>query len=263
MLQSQELTKKFGEAVLAVDKLSFEVYQQDIFALLGPNGAGKSTTMKMLATILPPTSGDALVSNVSITKQPAKVREIIGYVPQLISADGSLTGYENLLLFAKLYRIPHQEREARIQESLETMGLAHVADRYVHDYSGGMVRRLEIILAMLHKPQILFLDEPTSGLDPVAKKAVWDHLLLMHKREGITIIITTHDMQEAEYLCNRVAIMLHGKIAAIGATAELKATVGPNASLNDVFISYAGNSMETEHAFKAMVTQRKTEERRG
>lgn len=261
-LECQNLTKKF-EDFTAVDNLTFDVKEQDIFGLIGPNGAGKSTLMKMLTTILPPTAGDAEISNISICKHPAKVREIIGYVPQLISADGSITGYENLLLFAKLYRIPKSQREQRIKQSLETMGLSDVAHRYVNEYSGGMIRRLEIVLAMLHNPKILFLDEPTSGLDPVARKTVWDHLKLIHQQEGVTIILTTHDMQEAEYLCNIVAIMLRGKIVEMGKTNELKLALGENATLNDVFIKHAGNSIEAENAYKEAVRQRKTEHKRG
>lgn len=261
-LESLELTKRFGNFT-AVNQLTFAVDEEDVFGLIGPNGAGKSTLMKMLTTILPPTSGEAMVGSVSIIDHPAQVREIIGYVPQLISADGTLTGYENLLLFAKLYNIPRSQREKRIQESLETMGLTEVADRFVREYSGGMIRRLEIIQAMLHKPKILFLDEPTSGLDPVARKVVWEHLQLIHKRDRITIIITTHDMQEADFLCNKIAIMLHGKIEALGTTGELKASVGPQATLNDVFIKYAGQSIEMEHAYKEISARRRTESKRG
>ncbi len=261
-LEVQGLTKRFG-ANTAVDNLSFQVLDQDIFGMLGPNGAGKSTLTKMLTTILPPTSGDAQVGHLSIVKHPAQVREIIGYVPQLISADGSLTGYENLLLFAKLYGIPRGEREKRIQEALETMGLAEAAHRNVNEYSGGMIRRLEIVLAMLHHPKILFLDEPTSGLDPVAKKALWDHLKHIHQREGLTIVLTTHDMQEADYLCNKLGIMIRGKMVAMGLKEDLKAPLGPEATLNEVFIHHAGTSIESAHAFKEISRQRKTESKRG
>ncbi len=261
-LTCNAITKRFG-TLIAVNELTFTVHKQDVFALIGPNGAGKSTLMKILTTILPPTAGDATLDGISILSNPAKVREIIGYVPQLISADGTLTGYENLLLFAKLYHLPKKEREARIQNALETMGLMHVADRYVREYSGGMIRRLEIIQAMLHSPRILFLDEPTSGLDPVARKTVWDQLKLIHQRDGITIILTTHDMLEADYLCNKVAIMLQGRIIQMGDTAQLKATVGPQATLNDVFIKYAGTSIEAENAYKEIAARRRIENKRG
>ncbi|HSX19648.1 MAG TPA: ATP-binding cassette domain-containing protein [Gammaproteobacteria bacterium] len=261
-LETLELTKRFGKFT-AVNELSFTVHKQDVFGLIGPNGAGKSTLMKMLTTILPPTLGDALVGNLSIINNPASVREIIGYVPQLISADGTLTGYENLLLFAKLYHIPPKQREKRIQESLETMGLTGVANRFVHEYSGGMIRRLEIIQALLHKPKVLFLDEPTTGLDPVARKVVWEHLQAIHKRDGITIVITTHDMQEAEFLCNKIAIMLHGQIAALGTPQKLKAEINEHATLNDVFIKYAGHSIEMENAYKEISSRRRTESKRG
>ena len=262
VLDCRVLTKKFG-SFIAVDQLSFNVLKQDTFAFIGPNGAGKSTLMKMLTTILPPTKGDAMINQISILKKPAKVREIIGYVPQLISVDGSLTGFEDLLLFSKLYRIPKSERKQRILDSLDTMGLLDVANRYVNEYSGGMIRRLEIILAMIHKPKILFLDEPTSGLDPIARKVVWEHLKYIQERDKITIILTTHDMQEAEYLCNKIAILIKGKIVKIGEVRELKLSLGENATLNDVFIKYVGNSIEAENLYKEITSRRVTESRRG
>lgn len=261
-LECKSLTKQFGN-LIAVDQLSFEVQKQNIFGLIGPNGAGKSTLMKMLTTLLFPTSGDALIDNISIIKNPSDIRKIVGYVPQLISADGNLTGYENLLLFCKLYQVPKKEREKKIYQSLEIMGLLNFAHRYVSEYSGGMVRRLEIILALLHRPKILFLDEPTTGLDPVARRTVWKHLLEIHKKEKITIILTTHDMQEADYLCETVAIMLRGKIVKIGKTESLKSELGEGSTLNDVFIQYAGNEIETENSFKETISRRRTEHKRG
>lgn len=261
-IQCKKLTKKFGKFI-AVNHLTFTVQEQEIFGFIGPNGAGKSTLMKMLTTILPPTSGYALVNTIDILKHPSQVREIIGYVPQLISADGSLTGYENLLFFSKLYGIPKNQREKRIHQALETMGLLNVAHRKVNEYSGGMIRRLEIVLAMLHNPKILFLDEPTSGLDPVARKTVWEHLKIIHKQQGITIILTTHDMEEADYLCDVVAIMLRGKIVDLGPPEKLKSALGEKATLNDVFIKHAGNSIEMENAYKEIVSRRRTDHKRG
>ena len=165
IIETQELTKRFGE-ITAVEAMSISVGAGEIYGLLGPNGAGKTTSIKMLTTLLPPTSGSARVGGYDIVRCPGEVRRVIGYVPQILSADGTLTGHENLLIFAKLYDLPRHEREARIRESLDFMGLSDVADRMVRQYSGGMIRRLEIAQSMLHRPSVLFLDEPTVGLDP-------------------------------------------------------------------------------------------------
>ena len=175
ILQTSELTRRFGQKT-AVDALTVAIGKGEIFGLLGPNGAGKTTTIKMLTTLLPPTSGNARVAGFNIVDQAPEVRRVIGYVPQLVSADGNLNGYENLLIFAKLYDIPRAEREARIRNALEFMGLADAAQKMVREYSGGMIRRLEIAQSMLHRPPVLFLDEPTVGLDPVARRAVWEHI---------------------------------------------------------------------------------------
>ena len=177
------------------NEVSFSVANREIYGLLGPNGAGKTTLIKMLTTLFPPTSGTASICGVDLVTHPAQVRYLIRYVPQLISADGSLTGYENLLVFAKLYDIPRKERKARVQEALDLMGLSNVAKRYVKEYSGGMIRRLEIVQAMLHRPRILFLDEPTSGLDPVARKIVWKHLIQAHNPKKSSSPHLPHKMQ--------------------------------------------------------------------
>src|SRR5581483_10775621 len=169
----------------------------------GPNGAGKTTAIKMLTTLLPPTSGDAKVVGFSLSEHAAEVRRVIGYVPQMLSADGTLTGYENLLIFAKLYDIPRQTRETIIRDALAFMGLADVADHLVRTYSGGMIRRLEIAQSMIHQPRLLFLDEPTVGLDPSARRMVWEHVRQMRSEYGMTIFLTTHLMEEANSLCNR------------------------------------------------------------
>ena len=168
MLHTEALTRRFGD-LIAVDAFTISVGTGEVFGLLGPNGAGKSTVIKMLTTLLPPTAGTARVAGFDIVRQAALVRRVIGYVPQLLSADGALTGYENLLVFARLYEIPRQERDQRIHEALAFMNLDEVADRLVGAYSGGMIRRLEIAQATLHRPQVLFLDEPTVGLDPLAR----------------------------------------------------------------------------------------------
>ena len=165
ILSTDALTRRFGD-LTAVDKLTISVDAGNVFGLLGANGAGKTVTLKMLTTLLPPTSGTARVAGFDIVRQAAAVRRVIGYVPQLISADGALTGYENLSIFAKLYDVPRAERQARVRDALAFMDLAHVADKLVREYSGGMIRRLEIAQSMLHRPPVLFLDEPTVGLDP-------------------------------------------------------------------------------------------------
>jgi ABC-2 type transport system ATP-binding protein len=244
ILDTKSLTKRFG-TLMAVDQLNISIQQGEMFGLVGPNGAGKTTVIKMLTTILSPTSGSALVAGYDIVRHASQVRRAIGYVPQLLSADGSLTAYENLLIFAKLYHVPRNERESRIRDALAFMGLAEVADKMVHDYSGGMIRRLEIAESMLHRPRVLFLDEPTVGLDPVARKAVWEHIERLRTDYGTTILLTTHYMEEADELCNRVAIMHLGKVAAIGTPAELKSSVGEGATLDDVFVHYSGYEVDS------------------
>ncbi|HXF29856.1 MAG TPA: ATP-binding cassette domain-containing protein, partial [Chlamydiales bacterium] len=178
----------------AVDAISFTVDAGAVFGLLGPNGAGKSTTIKMLTTLLPPTHGTAQVAGFDIVNDPAMVRASIGYVPQLISADGDLSGYENLLFSAKLYGLTKALREENIQHVLEFMGLLDVQDQLVNSYSGGMIRRLEIAQALIHRPKVLFLDEPTVGLDPAARKVLWKIIQEWQQKFKTTILITTHDM---------------------------------------------------------------------
>jgi ABC-2 type transport system ATP-binding protein len=264
VLETIELSRLFG-SLKAVDDVSLTVDEGEIFGLLGPNGAGKTTLLKMLTTLLPPSSGQAVISGVDVRKNPAAVRHLIGYVPQLISADGSLTGYENLWLFAKLYDLPATVRKQRVQEALELMGLTDSADRYVKEYSGGMIRRLEIVQAMLNRPTVLFLDEPTSGLDPVARQVVWHHLKQAHQNYNMTIVLTTHDMEEADLLCDRIAIMNHGAVAVTGSPASLKATLGPNATLADVFIHYTGDQLEanSREDYYEIKRQRKDAWKRG
>ena len=256
------LTRRFGE-LTAVDHLQLEVAAGSIFGLLGPNGAGKSTTIKMLTTLLPPTAGTARVGGFDIVQQPREVRRAIGYVPQLVSADGSLTGYENLLIFAKLYGIPRAERQQRIQEALEFTGLDEAADLLVRKYSGGMIRRLEIAQAFLHQPSILFLDEPTVGLDPTARRTLWEHILELKSLYGTTILMTTHQMEEADALCDVVAIMHHGRIAAAGSPASLKAQVGPEASLEAVFARHTGENTTERGDYQNVVRTRRTARRLG
>jgi ABC-2 type transport system ATP-binding protein len=261
-IETDALTKAFGD-LLAVDHLNCRVPYGQIFGLLGPNGAGKSTTIKMLTTLLDPTSGSAKVAGFDIVAAPARVRSSIGYVPQMLSADGALTGEENLMLSAKLYAIPRAERQPRIADALAFMGLTEFGRRLVKTYSGGMIRRLELAQAMLHRPMVLFLDEPTIGLDPVARHTVWDRLRELRQNYGITILITTHDMDEADELCDELALMHRGQIAAFGKPAELKAGLGPAATLDDVFAHFSGGSIQEGGSYRDIRQTRTTASRLG
>ncbi len=254
------LTRSY-EALVAVDHLDLEVRRGVIFGLLGPNGAGKTTTIKMLTTLLPPSAGSARVAGFEISTAPREVRRRIGYVPQMVSADGALTGEENLVLSARLYRIPRAERGARIEAALEFMGLAAAADQLVRTYSGGMIRRLELAQAMLHRPAVLFLDEPTIGLDPLARRAVWERLEDLRDRQGTTILITTHDMEEAEALCDELALMHRGRVATRGTPDTLKRGVGPGATLDDVFAQVAGATIEAGGGYRDVRRTRSTARR--
>jgi len=249
VISTHGLTRRY-DALLAVDRLELAVPPEIIFGLLGPNGAGKSTTIKMLTTLLPPSAGSARVAGFDIVAEPRQVRRRIGYVPQLVSADGTLTARENLRLSARLYGIPRREQSSRIAAGLEFMGLSSSGDQLVKTFSGGMIRRLELAQAMLHEPAVLFLDEPTIGLDPIARRAVWDRLTELRRRAGTTILITTHDMEEAEVLCDELALMHRGVIAARGTPAVLKSSVGPDATLEDVFAQVAGGSLEAGGTFR-------------
>jgi len=263
VLETKALTRRFG-MLTAVDGLTISVESCEVFGLLGPNGAGKTTAIKMLTTLLPPTSGNAKVAGFDIIHRAAEVRRVIGYVPQLVSADGTLTGYENLLIFAKLYDIPRSERTDRVREALEFMGLSEVGDKLVRNYSGGMIRRLEIAQSMLHRPSILFLDESTVGLDPVARNGVWEHIQRLRADYGTAIFLTTHYMQEADDLCNRVAIMHLGKVAAIGTPAQLKASLGKtDATLDDVFAHYTGYELELGGNYREVSRTRRVAQRLG
>jgi len=262
VLEINNLTRRFG-AFTAVDDLTLSVNAGEVFGLLGSNGAGKTTTIKMLTTLLPPTSGEARVAGFSITTQAVGVRRAIGYVPQAVSVDGSLTGYENLLIFAKLYDLPHREQQSRIAEALQFMNLTADAKRLVGEYSGGMVRRLEIAQSTLHRPKVLFLDEPTVGLDPIARDAVWKHLIDMRANYGTTLFFTTHYLEEAESHCDRIAIMHLGKLDALGTSKELEASLGPGHTLNDVFVHYAGTVLDSGNNFRAVSAERATAERLG
>jgi ABC-2 type transport system ATP-binding protein len=261
-IQTHLLTRVYG-ALTALQPLDLVVEPGIIFGLLGPNGAGKSTTIKILTTLLPPTSGTARVAGFDVVEQPALVRRHIGYVPQLLSADGALTGRENLMLSARLYRVPRAERLPRVAAALAFMELEDAGNDLVRTYSGGMIRRLELAQAMLHEPQVLFLDEPTIGLDPMARRAVWDRLRELKQRSGMTILLTTHDMEEAGVLCDRLVILHQGAVAVAGAPAELTAGIGPEATLEDVFIAAAGGAIEEGGTYRDVSQLRTAVRRRG
>jgi len=261
-IKTTELTRQFGH-LTAVDHVELCVPYGEIFGLLGANGAGKSTVIKMLTTLLSPTSGSAEVGGFDIIKSPGEVRRCIGYVSQLLSADGALTGYENLRLSAKLYGLPKAERGERISDALEFMGLTDSAHKLVKTYSGGMIRRLELAQAMLHRPTILFLDEPTIGLDPVARHMVWDRLLDLRRDYGMTVLITTHDMEEAEALSDKLAIMHMGQVSVVGKPAELRAGLGASATMDDVFVYYAGGLIHEGGTFHEVAQIRRTAHRLG
>lgn len=261
-IKTPELTRQFGH-LTAVDHIDLRIPYGEIFGLLGANGAGKSTVIKMLTTLLSPTSGSAEVGGFDIIKSPGEVRRRIGYVSQLVSADGALTGYENLRLSAKLYGLPKTERDERIADALDFMGLTDSAHKLVKTYSGGMIRRLELAQAMLHRPAILFLDEPTIGLDPVARHMVWDRLLDLRRDYGMTVFITTHDMEEAEALCDKLAILHLGRVSVVGKPVELRAGLGASATMDDVFVHYAGGLIHEGGAFHEVAQTRRTAHRLG
>ena len=263
LLETKSLTCKFDDLV-AVDHVSFNVEESEVFGLVGPNGAGKSTMIKILTTLRKPTFGTAKICGFDIVKNPSDVRRQIGYVPQMVSADGDLTARENLLLYSKLYDVPKAERSSRAEEALEFMNLADVADKRVRQFSGGMIRRLEIAQSMLHRPHMLFLDEPTVGLDPVARSSVWKHIMELRDKYGTTILLTTHMMEEVESLCTRMAIMNHGKMVAIGTSSELKTATGdPSATLDEVFIHFAGGEALEAGGFQQASRSRRTARRLG
>jgi ABC-2 type transport system ATP-binding protein len=219
------LSKRY-EKLIAVDDLSLDIGQSEVFGLLGPNGAGKTTVIHMLATLLNPTSGSATVNGFDILKDPEKVRSSIGIVFQVPSSDDLLTGYENLKIHALLYGVKSNVREKRISAALELVGLTERKDDQVKKYSGGMRRRLEIARGLIHNPKVLFLDEPTLGLDPSSRETMWEYIQQLVKQEKLTIILTTHYMEEADMLCNRIGIIDKGKIIALDTPTKLKSMLG-------------------------------------
>jgi ABC-2 type transport system ATP-binding protein len=224
-IEAHGLRKVFGE-IVAVDNISFAVEKGEIFGFLGPNGAGKTTTINMLTTLLKPTAGSARVWGYDIVDEPERVREVIGLAPQELTVDDELTGYENMMLHAALYHVPKEEARVRVKEILEFLELERFANKKVESYSGGMKKRLEIGCALIHEPKVLFLDEPTLGLDVQTRAAIWNYIRSLVREKGVTIFMTTHYMDEADNLCNRVAIIDYGRVKAIDTPSRLKSTIG-------------------------------------
>ncbi len=258
------LVHRFGDQV-AVDGIDLVVDQGQIFGLLGPNGAGKTTTIRVVNTLLPLQQGDVRVLGHDVRREPMAVRRLLGYVPQQLSIEAALTGRENVSWFARLFDVPRRERRARVADALELMGLGDAADRMAGTYSGGMVRRLELAQALVNRPALLVLDEPTVGLDPVARDGVWQRVAELRESTNMTVLLTTHYMEEADALCDRVALMHLGHIQAEGTPDELKASLGPDTSLEDVFRHYTGADLdETEKGgIRAIRSTRRTASRLG
>ena len=244
IIEVKNLTKKFGDFI-AVDDISFEINKGEIFAFLGPNGAGKSTTIKMLTTLLSPTNGTMILDGHDVEKDSNAVRHSFGIVFQDPSLDDELTAYENMELHGMLYSVPKTLRKERIEQLLTLVELWDRKDNYVKEFSGGMKRRLEIARGLLHHPKILFLDEPTLGLDPQTRNHMWSYISELNKTEGITVFFTTHYMEEAERIAQRIAIIDHGKIIASGTAPTLKEQTNTK-SLEDAFLSLTGKVIRDE-----------------
>ncbi len=226
VIRAEGLTKVFNKSLVAVDHVSFSVRDGEIFGFLGPNGAGKTTTIKMLTTVLKPTEGRAFVLGYDIVRQAGSVRRVIGVVPQEYTADEDLTGYENIMLCADLYDVPRDIARKRAFELLELVELTRFKDKRVETYSGGMRRRLELACGLINRPKILFLDEPTLGLDVQTRTAIWDYIRMLKEEYEMTIFMTTHYLEEADALCDRIAIIDCGRIVAIDSPSNLKNSLG-------------------------------------
>jgi ABC-2 type transport system ATP-binding protein len=257
-VQTLDITKRFGE-LTAVDKINLTIDSKEIFGLIGPNGAGKTTLIRMLTTVLQPTEGTAKVAGLDIRHDQDKVRQSIGVVSQAMTLDVELTAWENMELYAKYYGVPGDIRKERIKELLDVVGLADRADFTAGSYSGGMKRRLELVRSLIHRPKILFLDEPTTGLDPQARSAVWEYLRKIHSEHDITIVLTTHYLDEAEELCDRVAIVDYGKLMALGTPAELKRKVMGGDVVEADFADLPNEALEALKASKFALQLKKHE----
>jgi ABC-2 type transport system ATP-binding protein len=246
MIHVHNLVKTFGE-VTAVDRVSFDIAPGEIFAFLGPNGAGKTTTIRMLTTLLAPTSGAIVVDGLDPWKEPHQVRRRFGIVFQDPSLDGELTAYENMELHGVLYHVPRRVRIDRIQQLLSLFDLWERRDTFVKQFSGGMKRRLEIARGLLHTPKILFLDEPTLGLDPQSRNQLWTHVKHLNETERVTVFLTTHYMDEAERIAQRMAIIDHGRLVAQGSAQELKHQTQSD-SLEGAYLALTGTTIRDERA---------------
>ncbi len=247
IIEVKNLVKKFNHHIVAVNDISFEVKKGDIFAFLGPNGAGKTTTIKILTTLLQPTSGSVSLNGFNVVEFPNETRTSFGIVFQDQSLDTELTAYENMKFHAVLYGVPKAVYEARIQELLTLVELWDRKDDIVGKFSGGMKRRLEIARGLLHHPSVLFLDEPTLGLDPQTRNHIWNYIIELNKKENITIFFTTHYMEEADKWAKRIAIIDHGSIVTEGTSEELKARTGKK-NLEDAFLELTGKVIRDEEA---------------
>ena len=246
-VECRQLSYHYGH-VAAVDDVTFHVESGETHGLLGPNGAGKTTLVRMLTTLTPVQHGELRILGLDARTRTRDIRNNIGYVPQQLSIEPALTGRQNVEWFARLYGVTGAERADRVHQALDAMQLLDVAGRLASSYSGGMVRRLELAQALVNRPSLLILDEPTVGLDPLARDGVWSHVQRMQAEFGMTVLLTTHYMEEADALCNRVALMHHGSLRAIGTPSELKWTVSPDATLEDVFRYYAGSDLAGDTA---------------
>ncbi|MDX1871542.1 ATP-binding cassette domain-containing protein [Mycolicibacterium sp. 120266] len=260
----RRLTHRYGQFT-AVDNLDLQVRTGETMGLLGPNGAGKTTVIRVLTTLTPVQDGTVEIFGMDSRRDTMDIRFNIGYVPQQLSIEAALTGRQNVELFARLYDVPRRERTERVADALAAMQLSDVADNVAGTYSGGMVRRLELAQALVNRPSLLLLDEPTVGLDPIARDSVWEQVSRMKADFGMTVLLTTHYMGEADALCDRVALMHHGRLQAVGTPAELKATVGDTATLEDVFRHYAGSDLEepSQSGLREVQAARRTARRVG
>jgi ABC-2 type transport system ATP-binding protein len=269
------LTYAFG-GTKAVDGLDLSVRQGEVFGLLGPNGAGKTTAIRCITTLLSVPSGTVRVFGHDAARDRMAVRRLLGYVPQQLSADAGLTGRENVTLFARVFDVPRRERAARVAQALAAVGLADAAERLANTYSGGMVRRLELAQALVSAPRLLILDEPTIGLDPIARTGVWEHINTVRAVTGMTVLVTTHYMDEADQYCDRVGLMHRGRIRALGTPAELRRGLGerrrahgapatdPLPTLEDVFRDVAGSGLDdSSGVFRDVRSTRRTAQRVG
>src|SRR5208283_6203624 len=244
-VDGRHLSYRYGQFT-AVDDVTLQVRPGETMGLLGPNGAGKTTMVRMITTLTPVQHGDLHIFGMDARRQTTDIRSNIGYVPQQLSIEPALTGRQNVEWFARLYGVPRAERSDRVEQALVAMDLIDVADRLAATYSGGMVRRLEVAQALVNRPSLLVLDEPTVGLDPIARDGVWTQVQKMQAEFGMTVLLTTHYMEEADTLCDRVALMHHGELRAVGTPAKLKSTVSPCATLEDVFRRYAASGLEDD-----------------